>query len=91
MEAKRVIPQESAAGEVRTLMANLRLQDRISKLRSAVMISVNEDYSRALPTTEELARHHGMERLGSHLMPNDKRGEEIGNEAMRKPVAGRNN
>jgi PPIC-type PPIASE domain len=69
MESKRVIPLESAGSEIRTLMANLRLQDRISKLRSAVMVSVNEDYFGALPSTEELARHHGMEHQGSHLMP----------------------
>jgi hypothetical protein len=69
MESKRVIPLESATSEIRTLMANLRLQDRISKLRSAVMVSVNEDYFGTLPSTEELARHHGMEHQGSHLMP----------------------
>src|SRR6267378_2523218 len=69
MESKRVIPQESATSEIRTLLGNLRLQDRISKLRSAVMVSVNEDYFGVLPSTEELARHHGMEHQGSHLMP----------------------
>jgi hypothetical protein len=69
MESKRVIPLESATSEIRTLMGNLRLQDRISKLRSAVMVSVNEDYFGVLPSTEELAKHHGMDHQGSHLMP----------------------
>jgi len=33
------------------------------------MISVNEDYFGALPSTEELAKHHGLEHTGSHMMP----------------------
>jgi len=69
LENKEAIPQEQVSSEIRTLMANQRLQDQISKLRSAVMISVNEDYFGALPSTEELAKHHGMEHQGSHMMP----------------------
>jgi len=69
MESKKVIPQELATSEIRTLMGNLRLQDRVSKLRSAVMVSVNEDYFGMLPSTEELAKHHGLEHSGSHVMP----------------------
>lgn len=69
LQSKRVIPEETVSGEIRTLMASQRLQDRISKLRSAVMISVNEEYFGALPSTEELAKHHGMEHQGSHMMP----------------------
>ena len=67
--SKGAIPEESVSSEIRTLMANQRLQDRITRLRSAVMISVNEDYFGALPSTEELAKHHGMEHHGSHMMP----------------------
>lgn len=69
LQSKRVIPEETLSSEIRTLMANRRLQERISKLRSAVMISVNEDYFGTLPSTEELAKHHGMEHQGSHMMP----------------------
>ncbi|HWZ42267.1 MAG TPA: peptidylprolyl isomerase [Candidatus Saccharimonadales bacterium] len=69
MESKRTIPQEPAAGEIRTLMANLRLQDRMSKLRSAVMVSANEDYFGALPSTEDLAKHHGLDHQAPHIMP----------------------
>jgi len=69
MESKRVIPLETASSELRSSMASARLQERIRKLRSAVMISVNEDYFGALPSTEELAKHHGLDHSGSHMMP----------------------
>ena len=66
---KEAVPEQTVSSEIRTVMANQRLQERISKLRSAVMISVNEDYFGPLPSTEELAKHHGMEHQGSHMMP----------------------
>ena len=69
LESKRVIPEESVSSEIRTLLSNQRLQDSITNLRSAVMISVNEDYFGSLPSTEELAKRHGMEHHGSHMMP----------------------
>jgi peptidyl-prolyl cis-trans isomerase C len=69
LEFKRVLPLSSVENEIRGDMAGERLQERISKLRSAVSVSVNEEYFGALPSTEELARHHGMEHAGSHLVP----------------------
>lgn len=69
MESKRVIPVETASSELRSSMASERLQERIRKLRSAVMISVNEDYFGPLPSTEELAKHHGLEHSESHMTP----------------------
>ena len=69
IEFKKVIPLEATAGEIRSLMASERLQERISRLRSAVMISVNEEYFGTLPSTEELKKHHGLEHTGSHMMP----------------------
>lgn len=69
LEAKKELPRNAVEDEIRNGMAGERLQERINKLRSAVSVSVNEDYFGALPSTEELARHHGMEHAGSHLMP----------------------
>lgn len=69
VESKRVLPASSVETEIRNGMSGERLQERISKLRSGVSVSVNEGYFGALPSTEELARHHGLEHAGSHLMP----------------------
>jgi len=69
LESKTRIPLEVVADEIRGRLQSQRLQDRIRDLRAAVMISVNEDYFGDLPKTEELAKHHGMEHQGSHLMP----------------------
>jgi parvulin-like peptidyl-prolyl isomerase len=69
LESKTAIPLETVEADIRGRLQSQRLQDRIRDLRAAVMISVNEDYFGDLPKTEELARHHGMEHQGSHLMP----------------------
>lgn len=69
LESKRVLPLESVEDEIRNAMASQRLQERLSQLRSAVSISVNEDYFGTLPSTQELAQHHGLEHAGSHMMP----------------------
>lgn len=69
MLSKRMIPEEAAREEIRTLLRNDHVQGRITSLRDSVMVDVNEDYFGTLPATEELARHHGMEHHGSHLMP----------------------
>jgi parvulin-like peptidyl-prolyl isomerase len=69
LESKTTIPLETVEADIRGRLQSQRLQDRIRDLRAAVMISVNEDYFGDLPKTEELAKHHGMEHQGSHLMP----------------------
>ena len=69
VEAKRVLPPSSVEAEIRNGLAGERLQERIKNLRSAVSVSVNEDYFGALPSMDELMKHHGMEHSGSHLMP----------------------
>lgn len=69
LEAKRVLPLSAVENEIRNAMAGERLQENINKLRSAVSVSVNEDYFGTLPSTEELARHHGLAHAGSHLVP----------------------
>lgn len=69
LESKRELPVSSVETEIRNGMSGERMQERINKLRSGVTVSVNEDYFGALPSTEELARHHGLEHSGSHLMP----------------------
>ena len=69
LESKTAIPLETVEAEIRGRLQSQRLQERIRDLRAVVMISVNEDYFGELPKTEELAKHHGMEHQGSHLMP----------------------
>jgi hypothetical protein len=68
MESKRVLPLSAVAGEIRTTLSGERLQARIREIRS-VTVSVNEEYFGALPATEELASHHGLQHEGSHLIP----------------------
>lgn len=69
LDTKRVQPLSEVENDIRYRLTGERMQEHINKLRSAVSVSVNEDYFGALPSTEELARHHGMEHAGSHLMP----------------------
>ncbi len=69
LEFKKVLPLSLVENEIRNAMASQRVQERINQLRSAVSVSVNEDYFGALPSTEELAKHHGLEHSGSHLVP----------------------
>jgi PPIC-type PPIASE domain len=69
LETKRVQPLSEVENDIRYRLAGERMQERINKLRGAVSVSVNEDYFGTLPSTEELAKHHGMEHAGSHLMP----------------------
>ena len=69
LESERVQPLSEVENDIRYRLAGERMQERINKLRGAVSVSVNEDYFGTLPSTEELAKHHGMEHAGSHLMP----------------------
>ena len=63
---------------IQVLMAAQRLQDRISGLRSAVMVSANEDYFGVLPSTKDLAKHSGSEHTGSHLIDSITDDEQFG-------------
>jgi hypothetical protein len=69
LEFKKVLPLDSVANEIRTAIASTRLEDRLNNLRNAVTVSVDEKYFGALPATDELATHHGLEHVGPHLVP----------------------
>ena len=69
LETKRMMPLSEVEGYIRSSLVGERMQERINKLRGAVSVSVNEDYFGVLPSTEELAKHHGLEHTGSHMMP----------------------
>ena len=69
LESKTLPTLETVAPAIRGSLASEHLQTRMRDLRDAVSISVNEDFFGALPKTEDLARHHGMQHAGSSLQP----------------------
>ena len=69
LESKTLPPLETVAPAIRGALASEHLQTRMSALRDAVSISVNEDYFGPMPKTEDLARHHGMQHHGSSIQP----------------------
>jgi hypothetical protein len=68
LESKTLPSLESVAPAIRGALTSEHLQARMRSLRDKVSISVNEDYFGALPKTDDLARHHGMQH-GSSLQP----------------------
>jgi len=69
LKSKTLPPLETVAPTIRGTLASEHLQARMSTLRDAVSISVNEEYFGPLPKTEDLARHHGMQHHGSSIQP----------------------